>query len=391
MHVVAIFDNIGGYHAARLQATYDACQFKGWQFTAIQVVDTAKEHPWGDLAREITFPLKTLLSKSAIALDGTNYSTATTSLLFDCLNTLNPTVVAIPGWGFSISRAALTWCKRHAVLSILMSESKRDDAKRLFWKEMIKSWLYVKHYDAALVGGNLHRDYLVQLGFRRDRIFLGYDVVDNAYFSQQAERARRDPKATRLRQPRIPNKPYYLAVTRFIKRKNIHRLIKSFAAYREQVEEAHAWELVICGTGVEEPHIRSLILNKGLDHCVHLPGFISYQDLGDWYGLAEVFIHPALQEQWGLVVNEACAAGLPILCSRAVGACYELVHNNHNGFLFDPENVEDITHKLVTIHKTSSSLREQMGKISQEFVANYSPQNFSDGLLLAAESAMSAA
>ncbi|MBD1862613.1 MULTISPECIES: glycosyltransferase family 4 protein [Trichocoleus] len=391
MHVVVIFDNIGGYHAARLRATYDACQRRDWQFTAVQVTDTTKEHPWGDMGREITFPLKTLLSTSATALNSTNSSIPATSLLFDCLNTLQPTVVAIPGWGFPISRAALLWCKRHAALSILMSESKWDDARRTFWKEMIKSWLYVKRYDAALVGGNLHRDYLVQLGFRPDRIFLGYDVVDNDYFSQQAEKARRDPNTTRLRQPQIPNKPYYLAATRFIKRKNIHRLIESFVAYREQVEEAHAWDLVICGTGVEEPSIRSLILNKGLNYCIHLPGFISYQDLGDWYGLAEAFIHPALQEQWGLVVNEACAAGLPILCSRTVGACHELIHNNHNGFLFDPENVEDMIGKLVNIHRSSSLLRAQMGKVSQKIITNYSPSNFADGLMQAAKSAMSAA
>ncbi len=388
MHIVVIFYNIGGYHAARLRAAWDICQQKGWRLTVVQVTDNTNEHPWGDVKQEITFPLKTLLplATTPSSTNRTPSSSVSAALLPSCLDNLQPNIVAIPGWGFPISRAALSWCQRHHIPAILMSESKRDDERRHWWKEQLKSWLYIRKYDAALVGGDLHRDYLIELGFPGERIFLGYDAVDNDYFTQSAEAARLDPFAAKRRQPKIPSRPYFLVVTRLIPRKNVYRLVEAFGAYHQQIGDDKAWNLVICGSGKEEAALGDLILKKGLNNYVHLPGFIAYQDIGDWYGLANAFVHPALQEQWGLVVNEACAAGLPVLCSRTVGACYELVHDNRNGLVFDPESQEDMTRTLLTIHKLDLDSRTKMGNLSQKVVANHSPQKFANGLLNAMNS-----
>lgn len=385
MHIIVLFYNIGGYHAARLRAAYQACQEKGWNLTAIQVTDNTQEHPWGSIENEITFPIKTLLPVDTThsSIDRSLSSPVAASLITSCLDQLQPDVVAIPGWGFPVSRAALSWCKRNSIPAILMSESKWDDEKRFWWKEQLKSWLYVRKYDAAIVGGKLHRDYLVQLGFPPEKIFFGYDVVDNDYFTQGADAARQNPIATRQRQPKIPAKPYFLSVTRLIKRKNVLMLVEAFSVYRQQVKENEAWDLVICGSGEEEEAIRSLILARGIEDSVHLPGFVSYQEVVDWYGLAGAFIHPALQEQWGLVVNEACAAGLPILGSCTVGACYEIVLDGENGFLFDPKSQQEITQALLKMHQLPENTRFEMGQLSKQIVTKCSPQKFAEGLLQA--------
>jgi hypothetical protein len=65
---------------------------------------------------------------------------------------------------------------------VVMSESTAWDERRVFWKEWIKSRL-VKMCVAGLAGGTPHADYLAQLGLPRDRIFKGYDIVDNDYFA----------------------------------------------------------------------------------------------------------------------------------------------------------------------------------------------------------------
>ncbi len=377
MHIVVIFTNIGGYHAARLRAAYAACQQKGWTFTAVQVTHNTQEYPWGDVKREITFPLITLLPETTTPR---NINRAA-SLLPSFLETLQPNIVVIPGWGFSISRAALSWCRCNHVPTILMSESKWDDERRQWWKEQMKSWLYIRKYDAALVGGELHRDYLIELGLPKERIFLGYDVVDNEYFAESANTARKVPVAARRRQPKIPSRPFFLSVTRFIKRKNVSRLVKAFATYRQQIGEDKAWDLVICGSGEEEASIRNVLVEEKIKDYVHLPGFVTYQTIGDWFGLANAFVHPALQEQWGLVVNEACAAGLPVLCSRTVGACHQLVRDGCNGLLFDPESLQDITRALLAMHNLDSDLRHKMGQLGKEIVTRYGPQQFADGLL----------
>lgn len=217
MHLVILFHNIGGYHAARLRATFAACQARAWRLTAVQVIGHTQEHPWGMIDNVITFPLQTLLNAD---LDEKEYQhRLVRSRLVTSLNQLQPDIVAIPGWGFVASRTALSWCHRNRIPTILMSESKADDELRQQWKEALKSWLYVRHYNAALVGSQHHADYLVTLGMFPQKIFLGYDAVDNDYFETQADQALRNPAMVRQKYSTMPSRPYFLAVTRFIPRK----------------------------------------------------------------------------------------------------------------------------------------------------------------------------
>ena len=72
---------------------------------------------------------------------------------------------------------------------VVMSESSRQDEPRSQWKEDIKRRV-VGLYSAALVGGQRHVEYLVELGTPRERIFTGYDVVDNAYFRGKTDEVR---------------------------------------------------------------------------------------------------------------------------------------------------------------------------------------------------------
>ena len=385
MHLVVMFHNVGGYHAARLRATHAACKTNGWAFTALQVVGQTQEHPWGTLDNIITFPLQTLLEKEQG--ESENQNQLVRSRLSATLKQIRPDVMAIPGWGFVASRTALSWCRRHCVPTILMSESKADDEPRHWWKEVLKSWLYVRRYDTALVGSLLHADYAVSLGIPSDRVFRGYDVVDHDYFVAEAEKTRQNPEAIRQQQPQIPCCPYFLAVTRFIPRKNVSRLINAYHAYRQKVAEP--WHLVLCGSGIEADNLQKQVQCLKLDTWVKFPGFIPYALIGQWYGLAKALIHPALQEQWGLVVNEACAAGIPIICSNAVGARYDLVHSGKNGFLFDPTSTDDLTQCLVALHQLDEAQRQQWGESSRAIASSYRPENFAEGMLQAVDKAIS--
>jgi 1,2-diacylglycerol 3-alpha-glucosyltransferase len=390
VRVAVIFLNVGGYHAARLRAAQSAAHDRGWSLNAIQVTDSQGSHPWGDLEKEITFPLKTLMpgTTTAVELGIGAYSTQASLRLKSYLSELRPAALLVPGWGCPVSRAALQWCRRSRVPAVLMSESKQDDRARRWWKEWVKSRLYIRPAQAALVGGEIHREYVVKLGLPQERVFLGYDAVDNEHFARGAEVARRDPDAARARHPAIPRRPYFLSLTRFLPRKNVAGLVRAYGTYRERVGEDQAWDLVVCGHGEEEPAIRSTLDSLGLAPFVHLPGFVPYVALGDWYGLAAAFVHPALEEPWGLVVNEACAAGLPVLCSRTVGSRHELVHDGRNGSLFDPADIADITRSLLWAGQLAPEARIAAGLASQEIAATYGPDRFANGFLAAVDAAM---
>ncbi len=104
-------------------------------------------------------------------------------------------------------------------------------------------------YSAALVGGSRHADYLVQLGFPRERIFFGYDAVDNGYFIAETDKVRADGDPVRARL-RLPER-YFLASARFVEKKNLPRLLEAYARYRALSAEAGCtpWALVLLGDG----------------------------------------------------------------------------------------------------------------------------------------------
>ncbi|NNJ84302.1 MAG: glycosyltransferase, partial [Gammaproteobacteria bacterium] len=102
-----------------------------------------------------------------------------------------------------------------------------------------------------------------------------------------------------------------------------------------------------------------------------------------FFGLASAFIHPALAEPWGLVVNEAAASGLPLLVAHPVGARYELLIEGENGLGFDPTNVSDITRALREIADMSNEKRAAIGEKSADIVADWSPSRFGEALCAA--------
>lgn len=381
MQIAVIFHNIGGYHAARLRAAQQVFASEGWQLQAIQETDNADEHPWGNLSQEMSFPLKTLLP--AVECQSTRERDPQASVaakrLTPYLNQLLPDILVIPGWGYPISRAALRWAKQRNCPTVLMSESKWDDVPRSWWKEKLKSWLYTNKFKAAIVGGSLHVEYLEGLGFPRQAIFKGYDIVDNEYFTKNAISAQANPSAIRVSQPAIPQRHYFITVTRFIPRKNILRLIDAFKLYRQAIDASQAWDLVICGSGMEASKIKDRISQNHLEAWIHLPGFKTYQEIPSWFGLANAFIHPALHEQWGLVVNEAMACGLPVIVSNRCGCYPELVLEGETGYGFDPEDVSQLAQLMIKI-SSDEKTRQLIGKNAQQHIGNFAPKHFGQGL-----------
>ena len=119
-----------------------------------------------------------------------------------------------------------------------------------------------------------------------------------------------------------------------------------------------------------------------------LPGFTKYLDLPVWYGLAGAFVHAASPEQWGLVVNEAMAAGLPVLVSNDCGCAPELVEPGRNGFVFDPRDTEGLAQHMFRMASGQYD-RVAMGAASRDIIARWTPALFAENLWNAARTALS--
>jgi glycosyltransferase involved in cell wall biosynthesis len=276
-----------------------------------------------------------------------------------------------------------------------MSESARRDESRTRWKEAIKRRI-AGLYSAAIVGGERHVEYLSELGMPRERIFTGYDVVDNHYFRQKAEEIR--SQTLEVRQKHALPENYFLASARFVEKKNLARLVQAYAEYRRRWEvrsgnsevrdDGAPWDLVLLGDGPLRATLNSQLSTLNLNAHVHLPGFRPYNELPAYYALAKAFVHASTTEQWGLVVNEAVASGLPVIVSSRCGCAPELV--NGNGVTFDPTDDDELATRLLEMASLSDEERKHLGNNSYLIAANFAPERFGEGLERAATVAMGA-
>jgi glycosyltransferase involved in cell wall biosynthesis len=112
---------------------------------------------------------------------------------------------------------------------------------------------------------------------------------------------------------------------------------------------------------------------QGVRPTVYFPGFRQIQELPRFFAHAGCFIHPAMEEPWGLVINEAMACGLPILSSTNVGAAEELVDDGVNGWKFDPSDVKALADFMFTLSTQRPEVLESMGDASRRILVERAP------------------
>ena len=395
MRIAVIFHRFGPYHCARLKAA----AARHCDITGIEVAAETQDYAWSAIRGTEGYSRLTLFpSGNTRTMSGKQISTR----VEDALKASAPDAVAIPGWSDNAALAALRWCAESGTPAVLMSESSALDKPRSAWRESIKRRI-VDLYSTALVGGERHVDYLVRLGMRRERIFTGYDVVDNEYFRQKAEEIRgpafaglrRGTQGSAVRQKYGLPENYFLASARFIEKKNLPTLIRSYARYRQlagntdnrqQTTDNRPWDLVLLGDGPLRETLNSQLSTLSLQHSVLLPGFKQYEELPVYYGLANAFVHASTTEQWGLVVNEAIASGLPVIVSNRCGCVPELVEGS--GFTFDPNNEHELASRLFEMASLSDDEHKRFEDASRRIAANFGPERFGEGLTRAAELAL---
>jgi glycosyltransferase involved in cell wall biosynthesis len=374
--VAIVFHHIGPYHHARLNAAAETLSVTGIEWSG------QSYEPWGAADSPARYPKVSLFSQAT----DTYPQTAELRRAFSsAIEQAKPDVVAVNGWNNFGSVVAANCCVRRGIPMVVMSESSRHDERRTSWKETVKRRI-IDLYSAALVGGQRHVEYLIELGMPRERIFTGYDVVDNDYFARRVAEARRSK--SEIRNQRGLPQNYFLASARFVKKKNLSRLITAYGDYRRKVQntENAIWDLVLLGDGPLRDCLKSQLSTLNLNEHVHLPGFRPYEELPVYYALANALVHASSTEQWGLVVNEAVASGLPVIVSDRCGCVPELV--NGNGFIFDPTNESELTARMLELASLSHGERKQLSDNSYEIAANFSPERFGKGLEQAANIAM---
>lgn len=297
--------------------------------------------------------------------------------LLSRLRTFRPDVLYLTGYYDPAQLLLLAWAKLTGVRVVMQNESTAADNPPGGWRDAVKR-LILSQCDGFFCFGTLAANYLLGLGVPSRKIRLRKNAVDNQALLATYQRA----WPTRIvEQHRLALKPKNLIfVGRLIEVKNLMTLLDAFAKAR-QGGAGSDWGLLFLGDGPLADPLRQRTDELGLTDAVHLlPGRAWYR-VPDVLALADVLVLPSRSEPWGLVVNEAMVCGLPVVVSDRCGCVADLVQNERNGFIFDPEQPSQLADCLMRIMTMTDADRVSMGRAGQEIIAPFSPGNVAREML----------
>jgi len=208
-----------------------------------------------------------------------------------------------------------------------------------FIKRFIK-WIYLsiifrnRHVLGFAGGTSSHKDLFRNYGMKEDKIFLMPLMVDNTKFYCQNKV--------------FPDTFTFLFTGRLVKHKGVEELIKQFNS-NFSAKEAN---LRIVGSGDQESYLK----NKYESEKVIFVGKKLNNDLIQELHTASCFVCPSIFEPWGLVVNEALSASLPVIATKEVGSTFDLIKDKKTGFIANDMN--DFGDKMLLLYNNNDLLLE---------------------------------
>ncbi|MGE4003830.1 MAG: glycosyltransferase family 4 protein [Planctomycetaceae bacterium] len=152
-------------------------------------------------------------------------------------------------------------------------------------------------------------------------------------------------------------------------RKGVDTLL---AAFHKVVADHPNAALLLLGDGPCRADYEASI-TAPLRACVHFAGHVPQAELPGYFLAADVFVFPSRHDGWGVVINEACAAGLPILTTHQTGAARDLVEHGRSGFVMECDDVESFAAAMRHM-LDHPDVRRVFGRRSHELVEQFSPE-----------------
>lgn len=360
MKILIVLRNIGPYHNARFESLINSK-------TKLAVFETrpdSKEYLWCTSENYkydvFKFPISLFPDK-----DITNKKID--SFYRKYIPLIKPDVIVSIGWADRTYQRLLLYGNVNKIPLIIVSDSiikTERHKKRSFIKEFIKR-IILKGYSSAFVAGTESKKYLLKLGFNEKKIFLPWDVVDNNFYQNHI------PKNN------ISKNNYFLCVSRLLERKNLINLIKSYADYQNNGGQ---WGLKIIGSGEQHTKLLKMANIISKKDNFEIINWLQIDELVNYYKNSSAFILPSYFDNWGLVVNEAIASGLPCIVSKNCGCVVDLIKHKSSGLIFNPYDIKELSLCMKIIENQDIKERKAMIKLARENLDKFDLNSFSENL-----------
>ncbi len=272
------------------------------------------------------------------------------------LRAYDPDLILSVQLGLRTALAILYRLRRPRVKLILWATlSRHTEARRHWVRKALRRWI-VRHIDGAFVNGRQGEEYLRLLGYEGPVTTIPY-AIDERYFAGGSYRPRQGVFHLIYAGQLVAQKglrPFCTALNRWC------------AAHPDTEIR---FDLV--GDGSDARAIRTMSTEGNLAITIFRP--MDQQRLATRYHQADILAFPTLGDEWGVVVNEAMIAGLPVLGSIYSQAVVELVEDGVAGWRFDPKDEKSLFQAFDRAFSSNIEQLEEMSTRAQDRIAELSP------------------
>jgi glycosyltransferase involved in cell wall biosynthesis len=266
----------------------------------------------------------------------------------------DPDVVVVSEFG-PASLRALAWCRARRRAIVLLTEVTAAVQAILPAPQRLLHRLLAQHVDGLIAVSSAARERLLALGADPEAVSLSMQPVDEDALLSAAPRPGLEQSGP----------VEVLTVARLVEDKDLGALIEAFAAAGLARQEAR---LSILGGGPLERELRARAQALGVP--VRFMGAQPAAELPARYAAADVFVLSSRFEPFGVALREAVVAGLPVICSTAVGAAADLAHEGANALLLAPGDMDALARALLRLCR-DPSLRQRMGAQSRRIAEQH--------------------
>jgi glycosyltransferase involved in cell wall biosynthesis len=315
--------------------------------------------PWGEPTEALKFAHEFL-----------NPHKGSTISIIGALKRSRPDVVIVGGW----DRIAYLTCFAMQPFSsfdvVLWSESTTIDSRRSSYLRTKVKRTVVARSAATMVPGTAAAEFAKALGAKKIAVARNaVGLPDSASLHHLVESTGNDPLFSNGR-----DCPTALYVGRLSNEKGVDVLLEAWSKVQHRIEA----QLVIVGSGPEEPALRRMEASLGLQAVRWIP-FLPPSQLDQWYRSADVLILPSRSEPWGFVINEAMGEGLPVIASEVCGAARDLIKDGVTGWTVPREDSDALADRMVEV-LTDGSLRANVAMAATAVISEYTPDSWASSV-----------
>ncbi|NJO04102.1 MAG: glycosyltransferase family 4 protein [Chloroflexaceae bacterium] len=224
----------------------------------------------------------------------------------------------------------------------------------------------LRQVDAVIVNGSSGVRYIARYGVPAERIFCVPNPVDvSPWLALPLERTAE--QAHRL-----------LYVGRLVQLKGLTTFLDRLNAWA-RLHPDRTVQCWLAGDGPLRADLERLPLAPNVQ--IRFLGNVPYTLLPQVYGQAGILAFPTLSDTWGLVVNEALAAGLPVLGSRYSQAVEELISAGETGWTFRTDHAGELDAALHTALTTTPAELDRMRAAARAYIRSVTPEAVAAGMM----------